>query len=143
MLTENIKYLIKKNRLKVHEFGNIIKTSKTVAGSYSSGRALPKYDTLLLLSEKFNVTVDALLKEDISKSKDQSIGIYNLQEVFLNVTQPKGLGIVNEEKEKYVLEDYKEKYFALLEEQNTLNKKYIALNEKYNRLKKPNIANYK
>ena len=74
-LKSNIAFLTKKNRLKDREFGEIIKVSTPVAGSYIRGISTPKYETLITISNHFNVSCDDLLKKELSKEKNLSIGL--------------------------------------------------------------------
>ena len=74
-INTNIAYLIKKNRLKLREFGELIHVSPEVANSYSKGRSVPKLDTLLNISNSFNISCDDLLRKDLSKEKNQHIGL--------------------------------------------------------------------
>tara|TARA_B110000090_G_C13345116_1_gene432687 strand:+ start:301 stop:741 length:441 start_codon:yes stop_codon:yes gene_type:complete len=75
LIRENIEYLIKKNRLKLLEFGKILGVSMAVAGTYKNGRAKPSYETLLVLSDKFNISCDDLLKKDLSKEEGSNNGL--------------------------------------------------------------------
>ena len=73
-LNENISYLIDKNRFNQEEFAEILSVSRAVVSSWINGKGNPKYDKLLLISEKFNVSVDNLLKKDLSK-ENNNIGL--------------------------------------------------------------------
>lgn len=78
-LRENIAYLISSNRLKLVEFGEIIGVSEAVAGSYRSGKTLPKYSTLLKISSMFNISCDDLLKNYLGNKEyytDSTVGKY-------------------------------------------------------------------
>jgi transcriptional regulator with XRE-family HTH domain len=70
MLKENINYLISSNRLKLSEFGKILGVSDAVIGTYKSGRSNPSIDSIVIISEKFNVSCDHLLKTDLSTAKN-------------------------------------------------------------------------
>ena len=69
LLNNNISFLIDKNRFNQDEIAELLDVSRGMISSWIRGKASPKYDKLLLISEKFNVSCDDLLKKDLSKEK--------------------------------------------------------------------------
>lgn len=63
-------FLINKNILNNIKFGEIIGVKYSVIITYVTGKVNPKNNTLILISEKFNVSCDALLKTDLSTAKN-------------------------------------------------------------------------
>lgn len=67
MLSLNLLYLKEEKRLKIKDFSKLIDVSMSKMTSYLTGRTYPKYETLITISNTFNLTCDELLKEDLSK----------------------------------------------------------------------------
>lgn len=70
---DNIKFLRKKNELTQNGFAERIGVKRPVVGAYEEGRAEPKLTTLKRISETFNVSVDALISEDLSKLSEDEL----------------------------------------------------------------------
>ena len=67
--SQNLRFLRSKMSEKTSQekLAELLKIKKPTLGSYESGRAEPKYADLIALAEFFQVEVDELLKEDLSK----------------------------------------------------------------------------
>ena len=87
-IKENISFLIKRNGLKLSEFGNIINVTSGVANTYTRGKALPKLETLINISDHFNVSCDDLLRKDLSKEKNQSVGLIGAERIVIDIESP-------------------------------------------------------
>lgn len=69
-LSKNLKYLRKKERYTQAEMSAILKVKRSTLAGYEVGEKRPSYEGLLNLSEFFGVTVDDLLKKDLSKGEE-------------------------------------------------------------------------
>ena len=69
----NIKFLRGQKKLTQEEFADFVGIKRSSVGAYEEGRAKPTNNTLLIISEKFEISVDRLLREDLSKTADVSI----------------------------------------------------------------------
>ncbi len=63
---ENIKKIRSVRGLTQSQLADIIDVSRAVISSYEEGRAEPKIETIIKTAEVFQVTVDALLKKNIT-----------------------------------------------------------------------------
>lgn len=61
MLSDNIKNLRIKKGITQEELGNMLNKTKNNISQYETGKRTPDADTLLKLSEIFNVSIDMLL----------------------------------------------------------------------------------
>ena len=68
MLDKNIAYLRKKQGISVSELASSAGVVRQMIYDYENGKKLPQPYTLLHIAEKLGVTVDAMLKYDLSKS---------------------------------------------------------------------------
>lgn len=66
-LSNNLKYLRKSNNYTQANIAKLLMISQQSVSFYESGEKRPSYEGLLNLSEFFGVTVDDLLKKDLSK----------------------------------------------------------------------------
>lgn len=66
-LSNNLKYLRKSNNYTQADMAKVLKVSQRSVSFYESGEKRPSYEGILNLSELFGVTVDDLLKKDLSK----------------------------------------------------------------------------
>lgn len=66
MLNFNLKYLRKKNSVSQQALANIIGVSKTALGDYERGRYEPGISTLIGIASYFEVSIDDLLRKDLS-----------------------------------------------------------------------------
>lgn len=71
-LAENIKYLRNKKALSQEAFADEIGITRSQQVSYEDGRANPKLDTLLSYSDYFKIPVDALLRTDLTKGRENT-----------------------------------------------------------------------
>lgn len=71
-LAKNIKHIRSLKKLTQEQFGEDMKVSRSRISSYEENRAVPPIDFLIQLSNYFNIPIDILIKNDLSKSKDDS-----------------------------------------------------------------------
>ncbi|MGL1887226.1 MAG: helix-turn-helix domain-containing protein [Reichenbachiella sp.] len=72
-LNENIKYLRKKFGYTQETFAESIGIKRSLVGAYEEGRADPRLNNLLRMSELFNVSVDILISKDVTILEDQEL----------------------------------------------------------------------
>ncbi len=66
---QNLKYLRKLKGWTQEEFANKIGIKRSLVGAYEEERAEPNYDVLETVSDLFKVTIDDLLRKDLSETK--------------------------------------------------------------------------
>lgn len=71
LIRNNIKFLRKENHFTQEQLAEKIGIKRSLLGAYEEGRADPRLNNLLKVSEIFNVSVDLLLGEDISQILDR------------------------------------------------------------------------
>ncbi|NQY66492.1 MAG: LexA family transcriptional regulator [Flavobacteriales bacterium] len=82
-LSKNIGYLRKEKGLTQEQFADELKITRSRVGSYEEGRSEPSVITLLELSQFFNLPIDAIIQNDLTKSNNSSfIDIGNHRVLF-------------------------------------------------------------
>jgi transcriptional regulator with XRE-family HTH domain len=66
---QNLKYLRKLRGWTQEEFANKIGIKRSLVGAYEEERAEPNYEVLETLSDLFKVSIDDLLRKDLSETK--------------------------------------------------------------------------
>jgi transcriptional regulator with XRE-family HTH domain len=66
---QNLKYLRKQKGWTQEEFANKIGIKRSLVGAYEEERAEPNYDVLETVSDLFKVTIDDLLRKDLSETR--------------------------------------------------------------------------
>lgn len=66
MVNKNIKYIRKLNNMTQEAFATEIGIKRSSLGAYEEGRARPNQDILLKISQKYHLSLDQLLTEDLS-----------------------------------------------------------------------------
>ena len=66
---QNLKYLRKLRGWTQEEFAQKIGIKRSLVGAYEEERAEPNYDVLETVSDLFKVSIDALLRKDLSETK--------------------------------------------------------------------------
>jgi transcriptional regulator with XRE-family HTH domain len=69
IVSNNIRYLRKKEHLTQELLAMKIGIKRSLVGAYEEGRADPRLNNLLKISELFNVSVDSLISEDLSSKE--------------------------------------------------------------------------
>ena len=67
ILQNNIRYLRRKKGMTQQEFAEFLGITRSALGAYEEGRARPGFDLLGRLCEVFDLTLDALVRSDLSK----------------------------------------------------------------------------
>ncbi|MBK0383493.1 LexA family transcriptional regulator [Pedobacter sp. SD-b] len=65
-ISDNIKYLRKKNGLTQQQFADAMEIKRSLVGAYEEDRAEPKYDLLKKFSTYFELSIDELINEVIN-----------------------------------------------------------------------------
>ena len=73
IIGKNLKYLRKSKGLTQQELANHLGIRRSSIGAYEECRATPKYDTLEKVSDFFEVSIDFLVKEDISQYTEEEL----------------------------------------------------------------------
>lgn len=68
-----IKQLRKEKGLTQEELGKIINVQKSAISKYETGRATPDLETIKILANFFNVTIDYLLDNNIEKTSNKKV----------------------------------------------------------------------
>ncbi|MDT0551617.1 MAG: XRE family transcriptional regulator [Bacteroidetes bacterium MedPE-SWsnd-G1] len=71
-LARNIKHIRSLKNLSQEQFGDDLSVSRSRISSYEENRATPPVDFLVGLSDYFKIPIDILIKNDLSKSEDDS-----------------------------------------------------------------------
>jgi transcriptional regulator with XRE-family HTH domain len=66
---KNLKYLRKLRGLTQEEFATKLNIKRSLLGAYEEERAEPRIDVLELVSDTFNISLDELLRKDLSEVK--------------------------------------------------------------------------
>ena len=69
-ISSNLKFLRKINELSQEELADIVNYSFRTISKWETGESIPSYDNLQALSKTFNVSIDDLMKKDLSSIKD-------------------------------------------------------------------------
>lgn len=82
-LAHNIKHIRGLKKLTQEQFAEDMEVSRSRISSYEESRAIPPIDFLIELSSYFNIPIDILIKNDLSKSQNDSfIEIGNRRVLF-------------------------------------------------------------
>jgi len=63
----NIHYIVERENRGKDGFGNLFNLNRGTIGTYIDGKALPKIETLQKISEKYNISIDELVNNQIDK----------------------------------------------------------------------------
>lgn len=69
MANQNMKYLRKLRGFTQDEFAQKIGIKRSLVGAYEEGRAEPNYEVLETMSDLFKISIDDLLRKDLSETK--------------------------------------------------------------------------
>ena len=72
-VNDNIKFLRKKFGYTQETFADAIGIKRSLVGAYEEGRADPRLNNLLKMSEVFNVSVDTLISKEVSQLPDEEL----------------------------------------------------------------------
>ncbi len=63
---KNIRKIRISKKMTQTEFAELFDLKRTAVGSYEEGRAEPKIETLIKIADYFNLSLDSLLRQEIS-----------------------------------------------------------------------------
>lgn len=72
-VNENIKYLRKKFGYTQETFADAVGIKRSLVGAYEEGRADPRLNNLLKMSEIFNVSVDTIITKDVPTLSEEQL----------------------------------------------------------------------
>lgn len=93
-LSEKLYELRKKDGLSQEQLAERLGVSRQAVSKWESGKAVPESDTLISISEYFNVTLDYLMKEDNSAASEPVAGTKNNQPIKNTGREKRILGMV-------------------------------------------------
>lgn len=70
-INSNLKFLRKLRGKTQDEVCSSLKITRSTLNNYENSKVTPKNDTLIKFSEYFNISIDLLLKEDLSKYSER------------------------------------------------------------------------
>ena len=76
IIGKNLKFLRKTKGLTQQELANHLGIRRSSIGAYEECRATPKYETLEKISDFFEVSIDLLVKEDVSQFTEEELKGY-------------------------------------------------------------------
>jgi len=81
ILSKNIKKLRAFKNITQSEFSDLFDIKRSSIGAYEEGRAEPKLETLIKMSDYFNLSIDDLVKKELTINKitkfDEKFNKYN------------------------------------------------------------------
>jgi transcriptional regulator with XRE-family HTH domain len=85
MLAQNLKYLRKKKKISQQALANALDIPRTTLGDYERGKTEPNIDMLIRIAKKFDVTVDGLVRSNISHQDLEIIRNKDLRVLAISV----------------------------------------------------------
>ncbi|MGN1061228.1 MAG: helix-turn-helix domain-containing protein [Candidatus Coproplasma sp.] len=68
---DNLQYLRKKNKITQEDLAESLNVSRQSVSKWETGEAYPETDKLIILCDKFGVTLDELLRGDVTKEAEE------------------------------------------------------------------------
>ena len=93
-LSEKLYELRKKDGLSQEQLAERLGVSRQAVSKWESGKAVPESDTLISISEYFDVSLDYLMKEDDSAVSEPVIGAENVQPTNNTGREKRILGMI-------------------------------------------------
>ena len=87
MFPKNLLYLRKKNKISQYELSEAMGVARTTLGDYERGKTEPNISTLVNLASYFGVTLDDLLKRNMSHLDLEVIGSGDFRVLAISVDQ--------------------------------------------------------
>lgn len=84
---KNLKYLRKLKGLTQEEFANKLQIKRSLLGAYEEERAEPRIDVLEVVSDQFKISLDDLLRGDLSEVKGNYLTKRRIQKLGSNSNQ--------------------------------------------------------
>ncbi|WP_459212753.1 helix-turn-helix domain-containing protein [Aquimarina rhabdastrellae] len=71
-ISKNILFLVKEENISKDAFGKLFNLKRGNISSYINGKAMPKLETLIKISSKYDILIDDLIHIDLSKNQKQN-----------------------------------------------------------------------
>ena len=85
MLSENLQYLRKKHKHSQQELANLLGLPRTTLGDYERGKTEPNIEMLINLADCFEVTIDALVRDNLQHREYEIIKNKDLRVLAMTV----------------------------------------------------------
>lgn len=85
-LAKNVKHIRSLKNLTQEQFGDDLNVSRSRISSYEENRAIPPVDFLVSLSDYFKIPIDILIKNDLTRSQDDSFIEIGTHRVLFPIT---------------------------------------------------------
>lgn len=107
---EKLKKLRLSNNLTQSQLAEILETTKQAISAYESGKIAPSVNSLIKLSENFNISLDYLVFDDESQSKLINLNSINIKLELLSIRNKIDsilflISKDNEFSDKYIIDD--------------------------------------
>lgn len=107
---EKLKKLRLSNNLTQSQLAEILETTKQAISAYESGKIAPSLNSLIKLSENFNISLDYLVFDDESQSKLINLNSINIKLELLSIRNKIDsilflISKDNEFSDKYIIDD--------------------------------------
>lgn len=87
MLSKNLKKIRKKHNLSQEDFASIVGVSRQSVSKWESGQSYPEMDKILLICEKYDITIDELMHEDIDELKEEKETTAKVNNFFTEILE--------------------------------------------------------
>jgi len=113
MLSDNLQYLRKKNKLSQQELANQLGLPRTTLGDYERGKTEPNIDMLIQLADCFEVSIDALVRDNLQHREFEIIKNKDIRVLAMTVdSDNKGnIELVDTKAEAGYLESFQDPEF--------------------------------
>ena len=107
-LASNLRYLRKKDKLSQGELADEFEVARTTMGDYERGKTEPNLEMLIKISKKFNVTIHALILNDLSFNELEVARNNNLRVLAISVDKDnnENIELVNTKAEAGYLDSF-------------------------------------
>ena len=113
MLAQNIKYLRRKRKFSQQDLAGQLSVARTTLGDYERGHTEPNIETLIQMSNLFDVNIDSLLKQDLSHKELELIRNKDMRVLAISVDrdQRSNIELVGTKAEAGYLESFQNPEF--------------------------------
>jgi DNA-binding XRE family transcriptional regulator len=110
MLTKNLNYLRKKNKVSQQVLADVLGVARTTLGDYERGKTEPNIETLINIATYFNVKVDDLLRSNLSHQDLEILRNKDMRVLAISVDQEnrQNIELVDRKAEAGYLESFQD-----------------------------------
>jgi len=114
MLSKNLKYLRRKNRLSQQNLAVQIGVGRTSLGDYERARTEPDIGTLVRLSDYFSISIDDLIRKDLHKEDYEIMRNRNMRILAITVDKDnrENIELVDSKAEAGYIENFNDPEFV-------------------------------